>query len=528
LSKAVLRLHSLCLFFALGSFVWGYNVGILSSVLVHPGFQRTMGYPTASQKGVITAIYYLGTWASYIFISHPASDRMGRRYAALVGIAIVAVGTAFESGATGPGAYSMMIAGRIISGIGTGLVSTCVPLYQSEVAPAGKRGKYVVLNHVGFVVGLATGFWVGYGMTFWTNTDYGQYISWRFSLAINLIPSFIFGVGLPFLPETPRWLIEHGHHEHALRSLHWLREESFTNEQIHLELSRICDDVEEYRGSGASWLTLFRDPNLFSRLWRASLLQFMAQMCGAAAMKYYLPTLLKKLGLSTRLALLAGGIESTLKIGMTVIEMLLIDRLGRRITLVSGTLAMAFALLINGVLGQVYPYNTNRSADVVCVVFIFVYALGYSMGFGPAAWVYGTEIFPTAVRARGLNFSASGSSVGSIVAAQVWPVGIETIGSNIYFFFMAINFVCIAIILLFYPETKGVSLEDMDLLFNNNINTNGRLPRTTITTAAAAADSGIDEVTAAGTAPAPAPAPVSIGVVDPNRAKPPDYVVAAK
>lgn len=73
-------------------------------------------------------------------------------------------------------------------------------------------------------------------------------------------------------------MIEHGHHEHALRSLHWLREESFTNEQIHLELSGICDDVEEYRGSGASWLTLFRDPNLFSRLWRASLLQFMAQM----------------------------------------------------------------------------------------------------------------------------------------------------------------------------------------------------------------------------------------------------------
>ncbi|KAJ2970289.1 hypothetical protein NUW58_g9741 [Xylaria curta] len=451
-----------------------------------------MGYPTAAQRGVITAIYYLGTWASYIFISHPTSDRLGRRHAALVGIIIVAVGTAFEAGASGPEAYSMMIAGRIISGIGIGMVSTSVPLYQSEVAPAGKRGKYVVLNHVGFVIGLATGFWVGYGVTFWSNTAYGQYISWRFSLAINLIPSFIFGVGLPFLPETPRWLIEHGHHEKALISLHWLREDSFTNEQIHLELSRIHDDVEEYRELGMSWLSLFRDPNLFSRLWRASLLQFMAQMvssedpgrkvlvrvlsrlvvsftrgCGAAAMKYYLPTLLEKLGLSTRVALLAGGIESTLKIGMTVIEMLLIDRLGRRITLVSGTLAMAIALLINGVLGQVYPDNTSRSADIVCIVFIFIYALGYSMGFGPAAWVYGSEIFPTAVRARGLNFSASGSSVGSIVAAQVWPVGIETIGSNIYFFFMAINLVCIPIILFLYPETKGVSLEDMDLLFGS-------------------------------------------------------------
>ncbi|KAK5625933.1 hypothetical protein RRF57_001649 [Xylaria bambusicola] len=222
-------------------------------------------------------------------------------------------------------------------------------------------------------------------------------------------------------------------------------------------------------------------------------------ICGAAAMKYYLPTLLEKLGLSTRVALMAGGIESTLKIGMTIIEMLLIDRLGRRVTLVSGTLAMGFALLINGVLGQVYPSNTNRAADIVCVVFIFVYALGYSMGFGPAAWVYGSEIFPTAVRARGLNFSASGTSIGSIVAAQVWPVGIETIGSKIYFFFMAINFACIPreregerkqgktvkdtlrheppmlthvtqsqIILLFYPETKGVSLEDMGTLFNSS------------------------------------------------------------
>ncbi|KAI0517917.1 general substrate transporter [Xylaria bambusicola] len=467
LSKAVLRLHLLCIFFAIGSFVWGYHIGILSSVLVHPGFRRAMGYPTASEKGVITAIYYLGTWVSYIFVSHPVSDRLGRRYAALTGIVVVAIATAIEAGASGPGAYSMMIVGRVISGLGIGMISTSVPLYQSEVAPAGKRGKYVVLNHVGFVVGLASGFWVGYGVTFWSDSAYGQYVSWRFSLAINLVPSLIFGVGLPFLPETPRWLVEHGYYDRALRSLHWLREGSFTNEQIHAELARIRDDVEEYKGY-TSWTMLFRDPNLFSRLWRASLLQFMAQMCGAAAMKYYLPTLLEKLGLSTRVALMAGGIESTLKIGMTIIEMLLIDRLGRRVTLVSGTLAMGFALLINGVLGQVYPSNTNRAADIVCVVFIFVYALGYSMGFGPAAWVYGSEIFPTAVRARGLNFSASGTSIGSIVAAQVWPVGIETIGSKIYFFFMAINFACIPIILLFYPETKGVSLEDMGTLFNSS------------------------------------------------------------
>ncbi|KAI2636828.1 general substrate transporter [Xylaria nigripes] len=465
ISKSVLRLHFLCIFFALGCFVWGYNVGILPSVLVHPGFRRTMGYPTAQQKGVITAIYYLGTWVSYIFISHPTSDRLGRRYAALVGITIVAVGTAFESGAGGPGAYAMMLSGRVISGVGTGLVSTSVPLYQSEIAPAEKRGKYVVLNHVGFVVGLATGLWVGYAVTFWSTSAYGEYVSWRFSLAVNLVPSCIFAAGLPFLPETPRWLIEKNHHGQALRSLYWLREGSVTNAQIHLELSRIRSDVEEYRAVSPSWHVLFRDPNLFGRLWRASLLQFMAQMCGATAMNYYLPTLLQKLGLETRVALMAGGIESTLKIGMSIIEMLLIDRLGRRVTLISGTLTMAFALLINGLLGQIYPENTNRAADIVCVVFIFVYAFGYSMGFGPAAWVYGSEIFPTPLRAQGLNFSASGSSIGSIAAAQIWPIGIEALGSKIYFFFMAVNVICIPIILKFYPETKGLPLEDIDALF---------------------------------------------------------------
>ncbi|KAI5860907.1 general substrate transporter [Durotheca rogersii] len=463
-TKADIRLHLLCVFFAVGSFVWGYNVGILSSVLVHPGFVRAMGHLNPSRKGVITAIYYLGT--CYVFVSHPVSDAFGRRYAALAGIFIVAVGNAFECGAAGPRAYSLMIVGRITSGLGVGMLSTSVPLYQSEVAPAGKRGRYVVLNHVGFVAGLACGFWVGYGVTFWNGSEYDIYVSWRVSLAVILLPCAIFATGLPFLPETPRWLIEHDKYEEARRSLEWLREGSFTDEQIGAELAHIREDVENHRASGTNWLSLFRDPSLFSRLWRASLLQFMAQMCGATAMKYYLPTLFAKLGLPTRVTLMAGGIESTLKIGMTVIEMVLIDRLGRRITLTTGCVAMGFGMLINGVLGQAYPDNTNGAADVACIVFIFVYAIGYSMGFGPAAWVYGSEIFPTSVRARGLNFSASGGAIGSIVVAQVWPVGIETIGSKIYFFFMAVNFVCIPIILLFYPETKGWPLEDMDLLFN--------------------------------------------------------------
>ena len=182
-------------------------------------------------------------------------------------------------------------------------------------------------------------------------------------------------------------------------------------------------------------------------------------------MKYYLPDLFKVLGFGTRLSLLAGGIESTLKIGCTVIEMLIIDRAGRKLTLAAGAAVMAFAMLINAMLPQIYPDNVNRAADYVCVIFIFIYTFGYGIGFGPSAWVYGSEIFFQLRRGRGLNFSASGGAIGSIIVTQVWPIGIANLGSKIYYFFMAINLVSVPIIWLFFPETKGVPLENMDALF---------------------------------------------------------------
>jgi len=192
------------------------------------------------------------------------------------------------------------------------------------------------------------------------------------------------------------------------------------------------------------------------------------QMCGATAMKYYLPTLFAKLGIEHRLTLLISGIESTLKIGCTIIEMFLIDKFGRRITLLFGCTVMTFAMLINGALPLAYPKNLNHASDYACIVFIFFFTFGYSVGFGPASWVYGSEIFPTAYRARGLNFAASGGAIGSIVVAQVWPVGIQNIGSKVYFVFMVINLICIPIVYFFYPETKGRALEDMDALFAKN------------------------------------------------------------
>ncbi|KAH7375446.1 ascus development protein [Plectosphaerella cucumerina] len=425
-------------------------------------------HPGPGTKGIVTGIYYLGTFLSYILVSHPLSDWLGRRYAALAGTLVLCLGALLQATSHGSAALATMIAGRFVCGAGVAVVSTSVPLYQAEISPAAKRGHFVTMNHVGFIAGLATGLWVGYLMTFWTS-DTGHYYGWRVSILLEVVPALTFGVGLPWIPETPRWLVEHGHLDRAKSTLRWLRAGTRPDTEVDDEFAGIVKDVDAHYAAGTSWLSLFREPALFSRLWRATALQFMATLCGATAMKYYLPTLLKALGLETRVALMAGAVEMTLKIGFTVLEMFLIDRFGRRSCLIAGCAVMAVAMLINGALPIAFPNNASKVADVICIVFIFIYALGYSLGFGPASWVYNTEIFPTAVRARGLNFAASGGSVGSIIMSHVWPVGREALGSGVYFIFMTINIVCIPILYIYYPETKGVALEDMDALFGKPV-----------------------------------------------------------
>ncbi|KAG5917277.1 hypothetical protein E4U42_007311 [Claviceps africana] len=464
------RLYRLCVHLALGSSIWGYNIGVLSSVLVHPGWRAALGDPSPSTRGFITGAYYLGTLASYVLVAHPLADRLGRRRAAMLGTLVLCWGVVMMASAEGGRALVVLLWGRFICGVGVGVVSTSVPLHQSEVSPAHQRGKFVTLNHVGFVAGLAAGLWVGYGMTFWTASEAGRYWGWRVSMLVQLVPAIVFVTGLPFFPESPRWLIQQGQTERASRVLFSLRQGTTAPDLIARELDAMSSAVESSpRPPSGSFLApslfLFRSPSLWARLWRAFLLQFMAQMCGAAAIKYYLPTLLRALGLEYRLALMAGAVEMTAKLGMTVVEMGLIDRFGRTTCLAAGSIMMGFAMMINGLLPLVYPGNVSSLADAVCVAFIFIYAMGYSLGLGPAAWVYSSEIFPTNLRARGLNFAASGGSLGSILVSQIWPVGNARLGSGVYFVFMGINWLCVPIIYSLYPETKGLPLEDMDALF---------------------------------------------------------------
>jgi MFS family permease len=140
--RGSLRLYLVCLHLVLGASIWGYNIGILSSILVHPGWAAAINHPTPSQKGFITGIYYLGTFLSYLLLSHWLADRLGRRYAALLGTLGLCVGAVVMAAAGGHAAINVFVSGRLICGVGVGVVSTTVPLYQRLVM-ASIRGSAI-------------------------------------------------------------------------------------------------------------------------------------------------------------------------------------------------------------------------------------------------------------------------------------------------------------------------------------------------------------------------------------------------
>jgi hypothetical protein len=177
----------------------------------------------------------------------------------------------------------------------------------------------------------------------------------------------------------PRWLVEHDRIEAAKRNLAWLRALEPEHELVLAELKEMEVDVAQRQVATAQgWTVLFTNRPLFNRMWRASLLQFMAQMCGNTSMKYYLPSIFMSLGIERKLTLMIGGIESTLKIGCTIIDTWLVDRYGRRLTLVLSCLVMSVALLVGSlllILALTLNTNTLISSTVPCLLHILTISI---------------------------------------------------------------------------------------------------------------------------------------------------------
>ncbi|CAM0134779.1 hypothetical protein VKS41_000667 [Umbelopsis sp. WA50703] len=466
-------------FASLGGLLFGYDQGVISGVLVMPHFMdRFPLNPT--EKGFVVAILELGCWAG-AWIAGYFADKIGRKFTIVLGTIIFLLGASLQAGSQNIG---FLFGGRFVCGLSIGILSMVVPLYQSEISPPEIRGSLVALQQFAITVGILISFWIDYG-TSTIDSD----VQWRLPLALQLIIGIILGFGILFFPFSPRWLMAQNRETEALKVLTRLRRLPPDHPLVQEEWREIKATVEfdrqvererypQYANGGArarfmiglgGYRDLFRK-GIFKRLWLGCALQFFQQFTGINAIIYYAPTIFQSIGLSgTSVPLLATGIVGVVNVVCTIPAVLFLDQFGRRKTLLCGAFFMAISHIIIAIIVGLFEndWAAHTTQGWVAVAFVYFFIANFAYSWGPIGWVYPSEIFPLRIRAKAMSVTTSANWMCNFIIGLITPPMIASIHFGTYIFFASFTVMMFFWVLIFVPETKGRSLEDMDTVFGD-------------------------------------------------------------
>jgi sugar porter (SP) family MFS transporter len=436
---------TLYFFGALGGILFGYDLGVISGVLPFIGKAWNL---TSWDKGIITASLSVGAIVGALYSSR-TNERLGRRRTIMVAAVIVIVGTL---AATFSPTFFLLVVSRLIIGLGIGLSSSTVPTYLSELAPARLRGAMGALNQIFIVLGILIAFLVSYGL--------GPSANWRAMFAGALVPAVILLFGLIVLPETPRWLVKNGREEEA-RSV--LISSHGGTADLDAEIATIREVIRLGTEQPARLRDLFA-PWVRPMLFVALLLAVGQQFSGVNAINAYFPTMLISLGFATQAALLAGVLLGVTKFVFTAWVVFVVDRWGRKPLLLIGNVIMVVTLAAAGLV--VLNVHDTGTRGILMLVMMIFYLVGYELGWGAVVWVMMSEVFPLRVRAAGMGISSVVLWASTGIVSAVFPLISDPKALGIgysMFVFAAINVVLFGLTKWLVPETKGRSLEQIEL-----------------------------------------------------------------
>lgn len=477
---------------AMGGFLFGYDTGVIGSVQSFTGYNRMMGFPDGGQTEATNAGNYdlagqisdKNSWvtssltlscAFTALFAGPTADWLGRKYAVLFGAFIVTVGGLIQAGATD---YGMMVAGRVISGLAIGTLSTIVPIYVSEVAPKSLRGVCGVFWQLCITLGIlvADGVNLGFGGQYGTS---GSIDGWRYALGIQAAFSIALSLLVFLIPESPRYLVQAGKSEQARAVLRKLRpgtivgKHSATGEPVSavdLEVADIEEEVAFYKTHETGTYFDLLKPDMWLRTSIGICLQFFQQLTGVNAIFYYGPLILGLVGLPPLSSTLYIAVVN---VGSTFIPIFLMDKLGRRTFLLWGATGMAISNFIVTALFFSSGYNKDtanmpHSYANGILAFVCIFIFHFAIAWGPIPWLYPTEIFPIRVRGKGVAIATMADWIANFMISKTVSDMLLpnhfTPGGTFAFF---ASFATLGGIWTFFiiRETSGVSLERADLLF---------------------------------------------------------------
>ncbi|CAL5873626.1 uncharacterized protein PFLUO_LOCUS7907 [Penicillium psychrofluorescens] len=443
---------------SIGFLLFGYDQGVLGGINTSSDFLRQFGNPSSSLLGTINAIYEIGCFggAVTVFIF---GDMLGRRKCLYVGAALMAIGAILQASSFG---VAQMIVGRIVCGWGNGFNTATTPLWVSELSPAKSRGRLVAMEGSLIALGIVIASYYNIGMAYTTGP-----VVWRAPIASQLI-FIIFQVAFVLvLPESPRWLIKHGRNNEALDILAQLKGTNTPLSDPSVQATKAeIDKALQLEHAAGPWSIkecFINGPLKIRRRYLLAIgVQAMQQLSGINVLVYYFPrTLTTDLGMGEKVSLqIAAGLSCTYWV-FSLIPLMWLDKMSRRKPLILGALGCAFCFLIAGALQQ-NPTDTRAKASLA---FFFLYEAIFAVGWLPVPWLYPAEIMPLRHRTHSTALATASDWIFNYMIVQITPIAISNIRWRTYMIFFALNLFFAVVIWLFYPETSGRSLEELDAIY---------------------------------------------------------------
>lgn len=421
---------------ALGGFLFGFDTAVISGA--EQSIQQYW-HLSVVEHGLTVSIALIGTVIGALLGSGP-SDRFGRKntlYFVAIAYLLSSIGTSLAQN------WILFLLLRLLGGLGVGVSSVTAPIYISEVSPANRRGRLVGLFQFNVVLGILLSYLSNYLIS-----QFGD-ASWRWMLGVQAFPSLAYLILIRFIPESPRWLIHRGENEKAAAILRIVNPDGYETDM---------EAILRSSASGRSQSKIFSAANR-TPIMLAVLFAFFNQVSGINAIIYYAPRIFAMAGLGAQASLL-----STVGIGLvnfifTLLAINIMDRVGRRTLMLVGSVGLILSLVLVAV-----TFYSGRLDSFAIPLYIMAFIAFFAFSQGAVIWVFISEIFPNAVRAKGQTLGSSTHWIMAAVIAFCFPYLAERLGGTVTFsFFAAMMVLQLLFVWWLMPETKGKSLEQIEV-----------------------------------------------------------------
>jgi sugar porter (SP) family MFS transporter len=434
---AVVRVTAIA---AIGGLLFGYDTGVISGAL--PFITKEFRLSDLAAGAVVSAIL-VGAMVGALGIG-PLADRFGRKRMIIVAAGLFAVGAVFAGVST---SAAMLGAARGVLGLAIGAASTMVPVFISEVAPAGLRGRLVAVNQLMITIGIVLAYAVNYA--------YAGGGDWRTMFLVALVPSIALGIGMLTVPESPRWLVSAGRLDEARRVLH---------HTVGVPADELSDEIDQITRARAGGQVRLRE--IGARWVRPAIvagvgLQILGQATGVNTVIYYAPTIFEQSGFGTSSAILATVGVGVVNVVLTVVGMLLVDRLGRRPLLLGGVSVMAVSLAV--LAASIGLFGAGAVTAKIAVVCVFIYIAAVALSLNLVVFLIPSEIYPLRVRGTAMSVTLFANWGTNFVVSLTFLTLLTTLGTSGTFWLYAV--LCVALVVFTakaIPETRRRSLEDIE------------------------------------------------------------------